>query len=73
MVPLAKITGVKLCEAIFTKFNKQFISLMPTNLYGFNDNFDLKTSHVLPAMIRNFTKPKLIMLRKWFFGVTEVH
>jgi len=55
---LAKITGVKLCEAIFTKFNKQFISLMPTNLYGINDNFDLKTSHVLPAMIRKFHEAK---------------
>jgi GDP-L-fucose synthase len=56
---LAKITGVKLCEAIFTKFKKQFISLMPTNLYGINDNFDLKTSHVLPAMIRKFHEAKI--------------
>ena len=51
---IAKIAGVKLCEAIFKKYNKQFISLMPTNLYGPKDNFDLKTSHVLPALIRRF-------------------
>ena len=56
---LAKITGVKLCESIFTKKNKQFISLMPTNLYGPNDNFNLKTSHVLPAMIRKFHEAKI--------------
>ena len=56
---LAKITGVKLCESIFVKKNKQFISLMPTNLYGPNDNFDLKTSHVIPAMIRKFHDAKI--------------
>ena len=55
---IAKITGVKLCEAIFRKFKKQFISLMPSNLYGPNDNFDLKSSHVLPAMIRKFDEAK---------------
>lgn len=55
---LAKITGVKLCEAIFKKYNKEFISLMPTNLYGANDNFDLRSSHVLPAMIRKFYEAK---------------
>jgi GDP-L-fucose synthase len=51
---IAKITGVKLCEAIRKQFNKDFVSLMPTNLYGPFDNFDLETSHVLPAMIRKF-------------------
>ena len=55
---IAKISGVKLCEAIFKKFKKQFISLMPSNLYGPNDNFDLKSSHVLPAMIRKFHEAK---------------
>jgi GDP-L-fucose synthase len=55
---IAKITGVKLCEAIFKKYQKQFIGLMPTNLYGPNDNFDLKSSHVLPAMIRKFHEAK---------------
>ena len=51
---IAKITGVKLCQAIRKQFNKDFVSLMPTNLYGPYDNFDLETSHVLPAMIRKF-------------------
>lgn len=55
---LAKITGVKLCEAIRKQFNKDFVSLMPTNLYGTHDNFDLTSSHVLPAMIRKFHEAK---------------
>lgn len=56
---IAKIAGVKACESINKQFNKDFISLMPTNLYGFNDNFDLNTSHVLPAMIRKFHEAKV--------------
>ncbi|MDB4270859.1 GDP-L-fucose synthase [bacterium] len=56
---IAKITGVKLCEAIRNQYQKDFVSLMPTNLYGPFDNFDLKTSHVLPAMIRKFHEAKL--------------
>jgi len=55
---IAKITGVKACEAIRKQFGKDFVSLMPTNLYGTHDNFDLKTSHVLPAMIRKFHEAK---------------
>lgn len=55
---LAKISGVKLCQAIRSQFGKDFVSLMPTNLYGTHDNFDLKTSHVLPAMIRKFHDAK---------------
>lgn len=55
---LAKITGVKLCEVIRRQFQKDFVSLMPTNLYGTHDNFDLKSSHVLPAMIRKFHEAK---------------
>lgn len=55
---IAKIAGVKACEAIRNQYGKQFVSLMPTNLYGSNDNFDLKTSHVLPAMIRKFHEAK---------------
>ncbi|WP_430408219.1 GDP-L-fucose synthase family protein [Flavobacterium olei] len=55
---LAKITGVKLCEAVRKQFDKDFVSLMPTNLYGINDNFDLNSSHVLPAMIRKFHEAK---------------
>ena len=56
---IAKITGVKACEAIRKQFGKDFVSLMPTNLYGPFDNFDLKTSHVLPAMIRKFHEAKM--------------
>ena len=56
---LAKITGVKTCQAIRKQFNKDYVSLMPTNLYGFFDNFDLETSHVLPAMLRKFHEAKL--------------
>jgi GDP-L-fucose synthase len=56
---LAKITGVKACEAIRKQFQKDFVSLMPTNLYGTNDNFDLNSSHVLPAMMRKFHEAKL--------------
>ena len=55
---IAKISGVKLCQAIRKQYNKDFVSLMPTNLYGPNDNFDLQTSHVLPAMIRKFHEAK---------------
>lgn len=55
---IAKIAGVKACEAIRKQFGKDFVSLMPTNLYGSFDNFDLKTSHVLPAMIRKFHDAK---------------
>jgi len=56
---IAKISGVKLIEAIRKEFGRDYISLMPTNLYGPNDNFDLNTSHVLPAMIRKFHEAKL--------------
>ena len=55
---IAKITGVKACQAIRKQFGKDYVSLMPTNLYGYYDNFDLKTSHVLPAMIRKFHEAK---------------
>ena len=55
---IAKISGVKTCQAIRKQFNKDYVSLMPTNLYGYFDNFDLETSHVLPAMIRKFHEAK---------------
>lgn len=55
---LAKISGVKLIEALRKQFDRDYVSLMPTNLYGPFDNFDLKTSHVLPAMIRKFHEAK---------------
>ena len=51
---LAKITGVKSCQAIRNQFGRDYVSLMPTNLYGTHDNFDLTSSHVLPALIRKF-------------------
>jgi len=56
---IAKITGVKACEAIRKQYGKDYVSLMPTNLYGTKDNFDLQTSHVMPAMIRKFHEAKL--------------
>lgn len=55
---LAKITGVKSCQAIKNQFGRNYVSLMPTNLYGTHDNFDLTTSHVLPALIRKFHEGK---------------
>jgi GDP-L-fucose synthase len=55
---IAKITGVKACEAIRKQFKKDYLSLMPTNLYGIHDNFDLASSHVLPAMMRKFHEAK---------------
>jgi len=51
---IAKIAGIKLCENYFRQYCSNFYSVMPTNLYGPNDNFDLQTSHVLPAFIRKF-------------------
>jgi len=56
---IAKIAGIKLCQAYRTQYGDDFISAMPTNLYGPNDNFDLTSSHVLPAMIRKFHDAKL--------------
>ena len=56
---IAKITGVKACQAIRKQYNKDFVSLMPTNLYGYFDNFDLQSSHVLPAMLRKFHQAKV--------------
>ena len=56
---IAKIAGIKLCEAYHDQYGCNFISVMPTNLYGPNDNYDLKSSHVLPALIRKFHEAKL--------------
>jgi GDP-L-fucose synthase len=55
---IAKIAGIKMCEAYNRQCNTDFISVMPTNLYGPNDNFDLQNSHVLPALIRKFHEAK---------------
>jgi GDP-L-fucose synthase len=56
---IAKIAGIKMCEAYKAQYGCNFISVMPTNLYGPNDNYDLQNSHVLPAMIRKFHEAKL--------------
>lgn len=55
---IAKIAGVKMCDAYRVQYGCNFISAMPTNLYGPNDNYDLETSHVLPALIRKFIEAK---------------
>lgn len=51
---IAKIAGITYCQSLWSEYGKSFISVMPTNLYGVQDNFDLETSHVLPAMLRRF-------------------
>ena len=55
---IAKIAGIKLCENYYRQYGSNFYSVMPTNMYGPNDNFDLNTSHVLPALIRKFHEAK---------------
>ncbi|WP_047549282.1 GDP-L-fucose synthase family protein [Psychroserpens sp. Hel_I_66] len=57
---IAKIAGIKMCESYNLQYNTNFISVMPTNLYGPNDNFDLEKSHVLPALIRKIHLAKLL-------------
>jgi GDP-L-fucose synthase len=56
---IAKIAGIKLCQSYNRQYGTNFISVMPTNLYGPNDNYDLMTSHVLPALIRRFHEAKI--------------
>ena len=56
---IAKIAGIKLCESYYRQYGCNYISAMPTNLYGPNDNFNLETSHVLPALIRKFYEAKV--------------
>tara|TARA_B110000438_G_C15806404_1_gene647580 strand:- start:1459 stop:2415 length:957 start_codon:yes stop_codon:yes gene_type:complete len=56
---IAKIAGIKMCENYFRQYGNNYISAMPSNLYGINDNFDFKTSHVLPALIRKFHEAKI--------------
>ena len=55
---IAKIAGIKLCENYYRQYGSNFFSVMPTNLYGENDNFDLQSSHVIPALIRKFSEAK---------------
>lgn len=56
---IAKIAGIKMCDAYRSQYGSNFISVMPTNLYGPNDNYDLHSSHVLPALIRKFHEAKM--------------
>ncbi len=56
---IAKIAGIKMCQAYNKQYKTKFISIMPTNLYGPNDNFDLESSHVLPALLRKFHDAKI--------------
>ena len=56
---IAKIAGIKMCDAYRSQYVCNFISVMPTNLYGPNDNYDLNTSHVLPALLRKFHEAKI--------------
>ncbi len=56
---IAKIAGIKMCDAYRSQYGCNFVSVMPTNLYGPNDNYDIKTSHVLPALIRRFHEAKV--------------
>jgi GDP-L-fucose synthase len=60
---IAKIAGIKLCQSYRTQYGANFISAMPTNLYGPNDNFDLQSSHVLPALMRKFHDAKVSGVR----------
>ncbi len=62
---IAKIAGIKMCESYNIQYGTNFISVMPTNLYGPNDNFDLETSHVLPALIRKIHLAKLLNEEKY--------
>jgi GDP-L-fucose synthase len=62
---MAKIAGIKMCESYNLQYNTNFISVMPTNLYGPNDNFDLEKSHVLPALLRKIHLAKCLMEDNW--------
>ena len=70
---LAKITGVKLIESLRIQHKREYFSLMPTNLYGYNDNFDLNNSHVLPALIRKFHESKINRTNVTLWGTGEVY
>ena len=62
---IAKIAGIKMCESYNRQYGTKFISVMPTNLYGPGDNYDLKTSHVLPAIIRKLHLGKCLEQKNW--------
>jgi len=60
-----KIAGIKLCESYNIQYGTNFISVMPTNLFGHSDNFNLEKSHVLPAMIRKMHLGKALEINEW--------
>ena len=62
---IAKIAGIKMCESYNLQYGTNFISVMPTNLYGPNDNFDLEKSHVLPALLRKIHLGKCLENKDW--------
>lgn len=62
---MAKIVGIKMCESYNLQYGTNFIAVMPTNLYGYNDNFDLEKSHVLPALVRKFHLGKALENGDW--------
>ncbi len=62
---IAKIAGIKMCEAYHSQYGCNYVSIMPTNLYGPNDNYNLETSHVLPALIRKMHLGKALMNNDW--------
>jgi len=62
---IAKIAGIKMCENYYRQYGRNYFSVMPTNLYGPNDNFNLQTSHVLPALIRKFHLAKCLENNDW--------
>jgi GDP-L-fucose synthase len=62
---IAKIAGIKMCESYYRQYGCNFISVMPTNLYGPNDNYNLETSHVLPAMIRKMHLARCLEINNW--------
>ena len=64
---IAKIAGIKMCESYNLQYGTNFVSVMPTNLYGPNDNFDLEKSHVLPALIRKIHLGKCLQQNEWEF------
>jgi len=64
---IAKIAGIKMCDAYRSQYGCNFISAMPTNLYGYNDNYNLETSHVLPALIRKIHLGKAFQINNWDF------
>ncbi|MEP3383362.1 MAG: NAD-dependent epimerase/dehydratase family protein, partial [Flavobacteriaceae bacterium] len=69
---IAKIAGIKMCESYNIQYGTNFISVMPTNLYGPNDNFDLEKSHVLPALIRKIHLGKALLEDNWKMIATDL-